>query len=775
MQYYSSRDRSWTVSPSTAVTQGLAPDGGLYIPEEFPAFPVDKLTEMTDAEIETWILRSYFTDMDPGALSDIVEKAYKGFENGDIAPVTKAGGVYFAELWHGRTSAFKDVALSVLPYLLTEARKNIGADKEICLLTATSGDTGSAALAGFSDVPGTRIMVFYPYGGTSLIQKKQMTTCAGKNTKVCAVRGNFDDAQSAVKTVFLRDDIPENISLSSANSINIGRLVPQIAYYFTSYRRLAVNGEITFGDKVSFMVPTGNFGDILAGYFAKRMGLYIDRLICASNENRVLTDFFETGTYDRRRELEKTASPSMDILISSNLERLVSLVCGPEKNLVYMKKLSEEGIYSLEKDELESMRETFDGVCAVHEEEAAAIREFFDEYGYLTDPHTAVASASLKKIQPDTPVIILSTASPFKFAGEVLRSLGFIPEDSETDNMDRLASVSGQNVPEGLVRAAFGEEVHKDVIDRENIGEYVLSYLEKPLVSKLTLRVPATSANIGPGFDTLGIAFALYNTFTFELSDENELIGFEEGTAFDECLTVQAFKKTAEKAGCRVPSMKVSLSADVPVSRGLGSSATLYVAGVEAANIMLNLGLTNEEMLAVASELEGHPDNAAPAIFGGMTAALTDDGKVIAEKLGVHEKYRFCVFIPDYRTSTEESRKILPQVYAKIDAVFNLAHVAMVIASMASGEEKHLRLALDDRIHQPYRLPLNKEADRIREIAFECGACGFCLSGSGPTCLAVYTDEAFPEKVREKAAELTCGWQIMALECDRQGACPVNE
>ena len=334
MHYYSSRNSEIKTTPSKAILSGIAPDGGLFLPEKFPAgeINIEDMIRMNNYEIAEKVLSAFFTDFTSDEIKNIVKDSYSGtFENDDMAPLTKVGDKFVLELYHGPTCAFKDVALSVLPRLITASKKKNGIDTETVILTATSGDTGSAAAHGFSDVENTKIIVFYPEHGTSAVQEKQMTSCPGKNVFVASVNGNFDDAQTGVKNIFSSLKLPETKTLSSANSINIGRLVPQITYYFTSYRDLVNRKEINPGDKVDFIVPTGNFGDILAGYFAYMTGLPVGRLVCASNENNVLTEFFDTGVYRAKRDFHITRSPSMDILVSSNLERLISLLLGTER------------------------------------------------------------------------------------------------------------------------------------------------------------------------------------------------------------------------------------------------------------------------------------------------------------------------------------------------------------------------------------------------------------------------------------------------------------
>jgi len=483
MEFFSTRDRNNIRTPSQAVVEGIAPDSGLYLPSEFPPFPIENLLGMTNDEICTEVLSLYFTDFTREELLSFVKRAYASFDDGIIAPLQEVGERYIMELWHGKTCAFKDVALSLLPYLLTASAKKCGIQDGIMILTATSGDTGSAALSGFSDVEGTAITVFYPDGGVSPMQKRQMVTDAGKNTAVCAIRGNFDDAQSAVKRIFTEVVPPQGKRFSSANSINIGRLVPQIAYYFTAYRDLMLTGKISLGDLVNFVVPTGNFGDILAGYFAKRMGLPVGKLVSASNENKVLADFFATGVYDRRREFLLTTSPSMDILISSNLERLISLTVGCEKTKQYMKALSEEGVYSLSDEELMRIRADFEGAWVNEEACNDVIRRVFVDYGYLIDPHTAVAYAASEHLNMTGVTVVLSTASPYKFTSSVMKALGMELGESENefDAMRRLSSLTQTAIPAPLIKLETATKYHKDVVDIDDMAKYVLRHIEEVL------------------------------------------------------------------------------------------------------------------------------------------------------------------------------------------------------------------------------------------------------------------------------------------------------
>ena len=483
MLYHSTRNKQITASPAEALLRGLAPDGGLFLPDSFEVAKIDleKTLSMTSNEISAEILSKFFTDFSRSEIDEIVDLAYNGtFESAEFAPLTKVGDKFVLELYHGPTCAFKDVALSVLPRLVTAAKKKTGDTSETIVLTATSGDTGSAAAHGFADVPGTKIIVFYPAHGTSAVQEKQMTSCPGKNVFVAAVDGNFDDAQSGVKKIFAEAEMPEGKALSSANSINIGRLTPQIAYYFTAYRDLVNAGEITLGDKVDFVVPTGNFGDILAGYFASLIGLPVGKLVCASNENRVLTEFFETGKYDKKREFHITKSPSMDILISSNLERLLCLMLGTEKTAEYMAKLAKCGEYTLSAEELASFTETFAAGACGDAETLTTIGEVYGKYSYLMDTHTAVAWNVAEKLGVcKNKTVVLSTASPYKFSASVLSALGAETSKDEFEMLEILRKLTGAPVPASLARLAEAENLHTDKIKKEEMQNYVLARTEE--------------------------------------------------------------------------------------------------------------------------------------------------------------------------------------------------------------------------------------------------------------------------------------------------------
>jgi len=480
MIYHSTRSEQYRADSAQAVLEGLAPDGGLYMPESIPAFDWKAALNGTSMDMSTAILSALLPDI-PN-MPELVKKAYTGkFETEDLTPTVPVGDFHVLELFRGPTSAFKDVALSMLPQLLTAAKTAKGMKEDIMILTATSGDTGKAALEGFHDVDGVRITVFYPYGGVSQVQRAQMVTQEGGNVAVCAVYGNFDDAQTGVKNIFAAcrgKELP--FALSSANSINIGRLAPQIMYYFRAYRDLLDAGKITLGDTVNFSVPTGNFGDILAGYLAKLLGLPVGTLICASNANNVLTDFIRTGTYDRKRPLLKTTSPSMDILVSSNLERLLYLLSGNTALVAdLMGQLNKDGVYTVPAEMLQTIQSEF---WAAYCDDARAdeiMGRVYKEKGYLCDPHTAAGWAAAEDYIAETgdsrPMVVLSTASPYKFPVAVLTAIGGDTSGTEFEQMERLSAMTGVAIPKNLSGLQGKAEKHTGVIEKEKMLEYVLN------------------------------------------------------------------------------------------------------------------------------------------------------------------------------------------------------------------------------------------------------------------------------------------------------------
>ena len=491
MKYVSTRGDLEKVTSSAAIIRGLAPDRGLYVPESIPALPC-RPQEFKDISYDLAaekILGVFLTDFTDEEIKACAKNAYdEKFDTAAIAPVVKTDKAYFLELWHGSTAAFKDMALSILPWLLKTALKKEGEDKKIAVLTATSGDTGKAALAGFADVAGTEIIVFYPKDGVSVVQERQMITQSGDNVHVYGIRGNFDEAQTGVKNVFndfsFADELAEKgIRLSSANSINIGRLVPQVAYYVNAYAKLLQSGEIADGEKINICVPTGNFGNILAAWYAKQMGLPVARLICASNENKILTDFINTGVYDRRREFILTSSPSMDILVSSNLERLLWHLsgCDSERISSLMTSLDKDGFYDAGDETKEALGEFFGGFSAMAVSHAA-LKKLWQEERYLIDTHTAVAYsvylAYIRETGDKTKTLIASTASPYKFAGSVAGAVGIKTDENEFNTIEILRNETGIPLPGCLSGLDEIPVLHNEVIEKTEIGSAVKEALQ---------------------------------------------------------------------------------------------------------------------------------------------------------------------------------------------------------------------------------------------------------------------------------------------------------
>ena len=484
-KYVSTRNKKSALYAHEAIIRGLSEDGGLYTPlaMDIHIDPAE-LLDLTYQQQASRIIGAFFDDYTPAEIEQCTKGAYdEKFDTEEIVPLRKFDGGWLMDLWHGPTSAFKDIALTILPRLLSTAYQKENRDDTIAILTATSGDTGKAALSGFADVPNTAITVFYPEIGVSEIQKLQMQTSTGKNVDVIAVRGNFDDCQRMVKEAVsspLVLSACRHVTISSANSINIGRLIPQTVYYFHAYTELVKQGVIQCGETVSFAVPTGNFGDILAGYLAYAAGLPISRLITASNSNNVLTDFIRTGTYDARRPFHTTMSPSMDILISSNLERLLFLLSEGDDAYTasLMKQLQEEGSYTISDELRQKIQQRFAAYWTDEEDCASEIRRMYEENGILIDPHTAVAVHAMREYQnesgDESPCVVLSTASPYKFSAAVLEALGEDLTGSDEGNMKRVREITGAPVPAGLAGIFDKPVVHNDVIDIADMKTYVI-------------------------------------------------------------------------------------------------------------------------------------------------------------------------------------------------------------------------------------------------------------------------------------------------------------
>lgn len=493
MQYISTRNKNNKVSFSEALVKGISEDGGLFVPESFPQISDLDLNEMLEMAYEdrvVKILSLFATDFSEEELSSAARSAYSRFD-GDPAPVVKMDdGIYLLELFHGPTLAFKDMALTLFPQLLSVAKKKIKEDKDILILVATSGDTGKAALEGFKDVDGIKIMVFYPSEGVSAMQKLQMSTQSGENVYVAAIKGNFDNCQTGVKEIFADSEFKSicdenNVVLSSANSINLGRLLPQIVYYFSAYLDLVSSSELTIGDKVNFSVPTGNFGDILAGWYAYKIGLPVGKLLCASNSNNVLTDFFLTGKYDKNRSFYKTISPSMDILVSSNLERLLFEVSGRDDKYIakLMSELKESGIFEITSEQLSDMTEVIYAGMATEEDTKRTIGMFFDEYAYPLDPHTAVGVYVSDNYSVDEsdylPMVILSTASPYKFSQSVINAIGKKTSGDPFKDANTLQRMSAMEIPSAISELKNKEVRFTEVYKISEMRKAIENFIRK--------------------------------------------------------------------------------------------------------------------------------------------------------------------------------------------------------------------------------------------------------------------------------------------------------
>ena len=492
LMYSSTRNDKIKMTASAAILKGLADDGGLFVPETIPSLDIsiEELADMNYQETAYAVMSRFFTDFTEEELKDCIRRAYDSkFDTEEIVPITEADNANYLELFHGPTIAFKDMALSILPHLLITSAKKNNVKNDIVILTATSGDTGKAALAGFAGVEGTKIIVFYPKNGVSPIQEKQMVTQKGDNTFVVGINGNFDQAQTGVKKMFNDSALAAELDaagfqFSSANSINIGRLIPQVAYYVYAYAKLYKKGVVAKDEKINVVVPTGNFGNILAAFYARNMGLPIAKLICASNENKVLVDFFQTGAYDKNRDFILTSSPSMDILISSNLERLIYRIAGndAEKNKKLMEALANEGRYEIT-EEMRAQLSGFYGNYASEEETAAAIKKIYEDCGYIIDTHTAVASAVFHKYQADTKdqtkTVIASTASPFKFTRSVMTAIN--PEYDKMDDFelaDELSKIGRVKIPRAIEEIRNAPVLHDVVCEVEDMPEVVKKFLK---------------------------------------------------------------------------------------------------------------------------------------------------------------------------------------------------------------------------------------------------------------------------------------------------------
>lgn len=753
------------LTASQAILKGLSSDGGLFIPEKLEKLNITPSSfNKSYKEVAKDVFKIFLDDFTDSEIDEAISSAYDSVNFKDrFVALKHFGNISFLELFHGPTLAFKDMALTILPFLIDISKRKNNVTKKSLILVATSGDTGGAALSSFIKSGRFDTVVLYPNGGVSEIQEKQMLYYTDDRTKAFAVDGNFDDCQSFVKSVFAEYNHEGDVLLSSANSINIGRLVPQVIYYVYSYYQMRKAGELKENEEFNVCVPTGNFGDIFAGFLSRELGIPINTFICASNKNNVLADFFKTGVYDKNREFYKSNSPAMDILISSNLERLVYMATGRdgEKVTSYMKSLNETGKYQISSSEMEYLKD-FVGGYSTEEETIKAIKKCYDELGYLIDPHTAVAYDVYNKLETNgLKTLIVSTASPFKFPFTVTTALGLTKKESEVELIKDISSHTGVLIPYGIKKLMYSKkptilktkEEIKDIVNYKNL--------------KAEITVPCTSANLGVAFDGAGIAFSIFNTFGFSESAQDELVGFG-NKAIETNLVLKSYKAVFNKLNVNYKPVKITLKkCAVPSSSGLGSSATCIVAGVMAANYMLKNILTKDEMLKIMAEIEGHLDNVASSFIGGLTLSYLSSGKARTRKVAVSKDLKFYALIPSVSVSTKNAREILPESYSVQEVVHNLSRALNLSYAFENGDLEIIKDVFDDKIHQPYRLPLIKGGEEIKKLLEDNGF-AVAISGAGPTLLAVGKGELELSVVPKMLNGVR--WKVKQLKICERGA-----
>ncbi len=757
--FYSTRNSKLRVTASQAILKGLSDDGGLFLPERIPTIDISKLLDLSYQELACYILSLYLDDFTKEEIETCVAKAYGTFNFPD-GPIQIHNEDKFSvlELFHGPTTTFKDMALSLLPHLMSVAKKKNNITRRIQIVTATSGDTGSAALSSFISSDDIAVKVLYPHGGISAFQEMQMLYFTSDKCRAYALdESNFDDCQNFVKKML--NEKHEDVIVSSANSINIGRLIPQIVYYIKSYIDLVNTGKITLGEKLDVVVPTGNFGNIFASYLAKKMGTPLGKIVCASNENRVLTDFLSTGKYSIDRVFKKTNSPSMDILISSNLERLLYLLSGNDEEVKgYMRDLrSEKKGYEVCESMKEKLKEF--GAYSVNEKETLeGIKDCFESYNYLIDPHTAVSYVAFSRMHTSNRVLIVSTASPYKFTEAILNVFGK-KENDVAKAMLMIEELTNTKMPIQLQKV-LSVKTPRYLLKKSEVETVLFSKKE------ITVTVPATSANLGPCFDVAGLALNLFNKFSFKPSNGDKVIGFKPEYV-ENNLVLEAYKRLFVKGNDRYLPVEIALvQNDVPESRGLGSSSTCIVAGLMAANEMLNRKYSKLELLELATELEGHPDNVAPAIYGSLVATW-NDGEYHPVQYSVSKDLKFILAIPDVQLKTKESREVLPKELSYQDIKFNSSRIMNMAKAYMEGDIKSLCGLIEDKIHTPYRLGLIPDAEKIKEIA-KANDCPFTISGSGSTLLIISKDDSIITKFESK--HYSVNYKFMSLTVNECGA-----
>lgn len=757
--FFSTRNKNLRVTASKAILDGLSKDGGLYLPEEIIPLDYEQVLNDDYVTLGTKILGLYLDDYQEEELTQCLRTAYdKEHFPEKIFGLSTEKDHTFLELFHGLTLTFKDMALSLFPYLLSKAREKHPDTKPIHILTATSGDTGSAVLSGFSKQAGIKVSVLYPENGISNIQEKQMLSFTSAYSRAYALKdANFDDCQSLVKKMLVEGNRKE--TFTSANSINIGRLLPQIIYYYASYIQMIKKGILEKGEKIDIIVPTGNFGDIFAAYLSKRMSLPISKLVIASNENRILTDFLDTGVYDLNRKFIKTNSPSMDILISSNLERLLSLTLKDDQRIVsLMEDLKTKKKFEIQQEELNQIREDFSAISIDQRQTEDAILKCYQKEKHLLDPHSAVAYASYLRRKTKHHTLIVQTASMLKFPETILESL-HIPYKSKTDALDTLIKNTNTLLPSHL-RKALEEKTEKESITENEFRKRITSDFS------YRIKVPATSANLGPGFDVMGISLSLYNTYLFRRSEEDILVGFEPGYSEKENNLILASYQYAF-AKRNLPYQPIYIKqeeANIPPSRGLGSSAACIISGLLMANEILNHLYTKEEIYQMAVQIEGHPDNVGCLVYGDLVVNVRkEEGNYIPVKIRTSPKLNYLLVIPNNKTSTSLARKLLKEEYPLKDCVLNLSHVLGMEKGLEEGNLDLIYESIQDRIHVPYRKEGIPDYDTLLSLSRKYRI-PFTISGSGSTTLFVLDKKK--EEIIEEIRNATDS-KVILVSCER--------
>lgn len=733
--YHSSRGNKLYPS-SYAILKGLADDGGLFILDNLSKIDFNEEWLSYDyKKIAFKILRHFLDDFSDEEICEVIDKTYckENFDE-DIIKIKSFADHTFLELYHGPTLAFKDMALTMLPHLMDVASRKTNYAKKLVILTATSGDTGGAALSGFNKASNIETIVLYPNNGVSPFQETQMLSFTNDKAKAFAMDNNFDECQKIVKEFFLNNK-DSGVKLTSANSINIGRLIPQIIYYFAGYIKMVKVSDIKFGEMINVCVPTGNFGNILASYYAKLLGLPIKDFICASNENDVLTEFFNTGIYNRKREFYKTNSPSMDILVSSNLERLIALVSqNPSYVSSLMDDLNKEGSYKVSPEIFDKLK-CFKAYSATQEETVDMIKKVYDTDDYLIDPHTSVARCAFDKYEKnECKTMLVSTASPLKFGETVSKAIGI---ESDIYSISKAMKIQ---VPNSALKI-INSKKNRIVLSKDEIKKYIFE-------EGFEINVPASSANLGCAFDVAGIALNIFNKYHFSLSNEYKCINFEE--PFNDCnlnLIVKSYRYVFEKVGQKDKPITVyEMERNIPISRGLGSSSALIVAGVKAACYVLGIEDDNF-IISTMIELEGHPDNVVCTYLGGFVSSYKSCDKYKWINYPVSNELKFMVLYPDFKLSTKEAREALPKNLDYSCAIHNLSRVIHLPNALMNGDIKLLNDVLDDKLHQPYRLPLITDAKTILEKAKLFGNAA-CISGAGSSLLIIGRDYSFIDEIK---------------------------